>query len=203
MGEGLYADTFKELYDLFRKAELALKEVEELEKELNVPSLNQLRYAGKHLLDFLGGKDAQNEEELQKAKRHIQRAIYDAYEAGILGILEYIDKFHNRYGALPKLREQISEYDDFMDQADAANDLIDKARIAYDSREIFYDQCQPHLKKMYVFQRRLKRIEPVLGEILRQKKVKFWHYVIGVSGAVIGAIITYGISLLVAFKSSK
>ncbi len=198
MEEGPDREEFRELCCLFRKAELAMKEVEELERELSVPPLNQLRYVGQHLLKFLGGEDRQDKADLQKAKRHIQRAIYDSYEAGILGILEYIGDFQSVYGASPELREQIPEYDEFLDQSDAAHDLIDEAREGYDSREAFYEQCQPHLNTLRTIQRRLKRVEPVLKEAARRRKVKFWRCVvigivvaiIGVAGTLLGVLIS-------------
>ncbi|MBN1942424.1 MAG: hypothetical protein JW849_03930 [Phycisphaerae bacterium] len=202
MGEKPGREDFEELYRLFRKAESAMKEVEEIEYELSVPPLNQLRYAGQHVLKFLGGEKPQDEEELRRARRHIQRAIYDSYEAGILGILEYTHKFQRIFGALPELREQIPEYDEFMEQADAAHDLIDQARETYESRETFYEETQPHFEVLQRLYRRLDRIKPVLGEILHQKKIRFRHYVIGVIGAIIGAILSYGITLLAAWMSS-
>jgi len=49
---GLHGEKFEELYSLFRKAEAAMKVVEEWQGDLIVPSINQLRYAGGHLLNF-------------------------------------------------------------------------------------------------------------------------------------------------------
>ena len=167
---GLHGEKFEELYSLFRKAEAAMKVVEEWEGDLIVPSINQLRYAGGHLLNFLSQDESvQNEEDLKKVKRHIQRAIFDSYDAGLSGILQYLNEFHKIFGALPELRKQIPEYDSFMDQADDAHDLIDKAVEKYDSRQEFYEECKPHWEKLRNIYRRLKRVTPTLDEIRRQR----------------------------------
>ena len=114
-------------------------------------------------------ESVQNEEDLKKVKRHIQRAIFDSYDAGLSGILRYLNEFHKIFGALPELRKQIPEYDSFMDQADDAHDLIDKAVEKYDSRQEFYEECKPHWEKLRNIYRRLKRVTPTLDEIRRQR----------------------------------
>jgi len=114
-------------------------------------------------------ESVQNEEDLKKVKRHIQRAIFDSYDAGLSGILRYLNEFHKIFGALPELRKQIPEYGSFMDQADDAHDLIDKAVEKYDSRQEFYEECKPHWEKLRNIYRRLKRVTPTLDEIRRQR----------------------------------
>jgi hypothetical protein len=66
---------------LYKKAEEALKIIERTQEELIIPTVNQLRYAGCHLSRYV--QDQSNKDELVKAANHCQRAIYDAYEAGI------------------------------------------------------------------------------------------------------------------------
>lgn len=43
-------DRLKELSDLFAEAEAKVKEVEEIDGDIVVPSINELRYVGYHLI---------------------------------------------------------------------------------------------------------------------------------------------------------
>jgi len=90
------ADEFAEVSELFRLAEDKLKLIERIENEgLVVPSVNELRYAGYHLLHAISAADNQSlrSDEIKKAKNHCQRSIYDTYEVGIMGCIETIRQF--------------------------------------------------------------------------------------------------------------
>jgi hypothetical protein len=90
--------TLTEICDLFKKAERAIKEVEDIGGELVVPAVNQLRYTGNHLIRYLSdplGSTAMDE--LGDAVKHCKRAAYDAYEAAILNQLMEYQKFKDDY----------------------------------------------------------------------------------------------------------
>jgi hypothetical protein len=90
--------TLTEICDLFKKAERAIKEVEDIGGELVVPAVNQLRYTGNHLIRYLSdplGSTAMDE--LGDAVKHCKRAAYDAYEAAILNQLMEYRKFKDDY----------------------------------------------------------------------------------------------------------
>ena len=90
--------TLKEICVLFKEAERAIKEVEDIGGELVVPAVNQLRYTGNHLIRYLSdplGSTAMDE--LGDAVKHCKRAAYDAYEAAILNQLMEYRKFKNDY----------------------------------------------------------------------------------------------------------
>ncbi len=89
---------YKELHDLFALAEKKIKRVEQINHEgLSIPSVNQLRYAGRHCLDSLVSDDEEVENNIYEAKDHCKRAIYDAMEIGIVTILEKIQIFNKDY----------------------------------------------------------------------------------------------------------
>ena len=76
-------------------SERKIKKVECLDKRIAIPAINELRYAGYHLVQFL--KDNDRNGSLEKAKNHCKRAIYDASECGIVYCLERIDQFKDDY----------------------------------------------------------------------------------------------------------
>jgi hypothetical protein len=76
------ADTLKLLLGLFEQAEVKIKNVEQTTQEgLLTPSINQLRYAGYHIVRSLLEYDEQQvQEERVSAINHVKRAIYDIDE---------------------------------------------------------------------------------------------------------------------------
>ncbi|MBE0508349.1 MAG: hypothetical protein IBX50_16800 [Marinospirillum sp.] len=64
------------LLSLFSEAEAKVKEAEEIDGAISVPSINELRYVGYHLTRALANKDPREvEQELTKAANHARRAI--------------------------------------------------------------------------------------------------------------------------------
>lgn len=73
-------EIIKEIRSLFDQAEGYMKSLEHIDG-LYIPTVNQLRYAARHLIDFM--TEDNDVEELEKARRHCQRALYDACDAHI------------------------------------------------------------------------------------------------------------------------
>ena len=75
----------REICRLYNTAESDLKNIGRVEQELLITAVNQLRYAGQHLLRALDSDNADRiDSELDAAKRHCQRAIYDVNDSGWL-----------------------------------------------------------------------------------------------------------------------
>ena len=84
----------EEVRSLYSKAEAAIKLYERIGLDnLTIP-LNELRYAGQHILRAETEANAEeSKEDLFKAYRHCERALYDAKEATILCLLETVASF--------------------------------------------------------------------------------------------------------------
>lgn len=110
----------------FAVAEAHLKRVERLEQKLLIPSINELRYAAKHLLDALTTADADHQvEHFDKAVRHCQRASYDAVEVVLMFHLEQLKRFQDDYRTIvidlkiidyPSLRLCAQRVQDFINE---------------------------------------------------------------------------------------
>ena len=77
----------------FRKAEATLKvqELELFDRGLLMPAVNQLRYAGSHLIRTLDSSDQSKiESNLRQAIAHCQRATFDSLEVQVRYYLEHI-----------------------------------------------------------------------------------------------------------------
>jgi len=78
-------ELLKEVQGLYDLAEKRIKQVEVIGQGLILPAVNALRYAGRHLVDAVNfDTDCDPEDELNKAKKHCRRSIYDASEAGVI-----------------------------------------------------------------------------------------------------------------------
>lgn len=89
-------EEINELYELFKEAETNIKlaELDGNHQGFSLPSINELRYAFKHLTIYL---KENRTEEFTECKAHIKRAICDALEMRILIGLERIRLFDSRY----------------------------------------------------------------------------------------------------------
>jgi hypothetical protein len=105
---------------LFAKAEQCIKDIEHNSEGLDIPSINELRYFGWHLLKAL---TKNNLEELNKAKNHAKRAIFDACEAQIVSNLTAIEKFQDDY-RIVNVSEVLRNYSDLMVSAETAKVFI-------------------------------------------------------------------------------
>lgn len=89
-------EEINELYELFKEAETNIKlaELDGNSQGFSLPSINELRYAFKHLTIYLKEDKI---EEFTECKAHIKRAICDALEMRIIISLERIRLFDSRY----------------------------------------------------------------------------------------------------------
>jgi DNA polymerase III psi subunit len=90
-------DRFKEFANLFTEAERLEKELEIESSSYFHPSINELRYAGKHISHYLVSRE---NSAYDKAVSHVLRAIYDARDMLLLLNLEKINIFEKTYKSI-------------------------------------------------------------------------------------------------------
>lgn len=156
----------REIVALFDEAERKVKEVEQFNQELSVPSINELRYVGYHIARALCGEDGSVEitEQLHKAKGHCQRAIYDAHEIGIIHLLEQIRGFKDAYQCSSHIVvEVIPEYVDLLISADQAREfVVQNGQKNPDNRGAYYLECAPHYATLKATVSKLTTAAPVI-----------------------------------------
>jgi len=87
-------DKFKKFADLFTEAEFLEKELEVESSSYFQPSINELRYAGKHISQYLVKRE---NIDYERAMSHVLRAVYDARDMLMLLRLEKINDFEKLY----------------------------------------------------------------------------------------------------------
>lgn len=114
--------------DEFDRAEKTLKRYERVGGATLVSAINQLRYAGRHILDADadGVTEETRAEHYCKALRHCHRAAFDAREATVIYLLDSIQDFSEQSKTydIDHITRFIPNYSDWLDKAVNAQKLL-------------------------------------------------------------------------------
>lgn len=159
----------REIAELFDEAERKVKEVEQFSQELSVPSINELRYVGYPLARALSEEDANTAnitDQLQKARGHCQRAIYDAHEVGIVHLLEQIREFSESYRKSSHIvAEVVPDYVDLLVRADQEKVfVVQNGEKNTDNRGAYYRDCAPHYAALKATVHKLVIASPLIDD---------------------------------------
>lgn len=187
--------SIREIVSLFDEAELKVKEIEQLAQELSVPSINELRYVGYHLARALCTEDESKLTlEIQKAKGHCQRALYDAYEIGIIHMLEQIKLFKERYVKHSHfINDVVSGYVECLIEVDNASSfIVDVRKEASDDRGEYYKRCGPYFEQLRVICSKFDQATPLIDAKIHQDKIQSRRFILGLSvSLMIGGIMIF------------
>ena len=124
------------LPELFADAEKALKLYERISLSNLAPALNELRYAGHHILETVNANDdAERQGHELRAAEHCERARFDAKEATIVTLLECIADLRSLGISGEEMRKFIPEWDTLIDQASAARSLLERSGNAQEAQD--------------------------------------------------------------------
>ncbi len=107
----VYQEEIEKLIKCFEETEIKVKHLEQDTFELAIPSINQLRYVGYHILKAsrLDNTSVDNvKDEIKKALNHCQRAKFDAIEIWITYLLEEIRMFEGTYSPIKETQDVVS-----------------------------------------------------------------------------------------------
>lgn len=100
-----------EIRRLYSEAEYAIKRYERIALEEQVAAINELRYAGHHILAASKAEDAPEvESNIVEARIHCLRAVNDAKDAAIVSQLEFFEQFHDCRFAATELEKVIPDW---------------------------------------------------------------------------------------------
>ena len=139
----LVADSLREVIDLYKMADAFVREVGTFREDAVIPALNELRYAGHHVVQSISAEDGKvtDGDQLRKARGHCERALYEASEAGIMVAGRAIASFRKSYPGVV-ISEVVKDYSDFRLQAKKAQALVDSGRS---DRESVQAQTQEYM----------------------------------------------------------
>lgn len=106
--------TFETIQRHYRRAERAIKRCDSLANAVPTPAINQLRYAGYHILVAVSADKAGNAEkkkqELLKADEHCKRAWLDAFDSVTRYHLKVIRVFEERHYPLRVIEKYVADF---------------------------------------------------------------------------------------------
>ena len=116
------------IHSLFEEAEDALKLYERISLSNLAPALNELRYAGHHILAAEAAEDdAVRDSHVRRAVGHCERAKYDAKEATVISLLECIAELRDLGVSAHDMRAFIPDWDVRIEAASAARSKLERA----------------------------------------------------------------------------
>jgi len=201
----------KSIVTLFEEAEIKLKEVEQFTQDLSIPSINELRYAGYHLAKAMCYEETDDNNqlncEIDKAKGHCKRAVYDAHEMGIIYVLEKIKLFDEKYtDYMSVVVEVIPNYSEkvLLKSHEASSFIANIKGSHRDNRDNFYTACEPHYisLKNIVTQLTVNKstIDTIINNNIVREKAETKKFILSISVVLLGTIISV-LGIIVTLKS--
>jgi hypothetical protein len=177
------AGKFQNLKKLFDEAEFLEKELEIESSAYFQPSVNELRYAGRHLLQYLIGK---KDDDYDESKAHISRAIYDARDMLLLLYYDKIKEFEKSYKSV-SISNSIANWIQVRARLNKIKTLSADPEFKNKNREEF-DKTYNEVKDIWAL---MDAAVPELDKQLNSSKKNAAVTVISVAVAIISAIIAF------------
>ena len=168
----------------FKKAEKAVKEVEYIHLELTVPAVNELRYAGYHVSNYL--ENTEITDELTRAVGHCKRAIYDAYEASILYHIKEFRDFNSDYATVV-ISEVLADYNNL--HYKVASILTFLQSIDKDTKDEHYADCKRYHLELRDIITKLNSAREELNKKIRIERKRSFLAITGTALAVLSVVI--------------
>lgn len=192
------SDSIKEILnqhaEKFNRAEKAIKEIEVLTLEGVVsPALNEIRYAGQHFIRCFGLDDMEQIKKCStEAERHLRRAIYEAYDAGISFYIEKCHRFKTQYEMIP-LTDVLTEYvkqlqsiERIQEELIAENRTVEKN----DNKEEYSELKKPQFDTLKTISRQWEAGREELNKALKRKIREDRKFLLTTALAVLGILAT-------------
>lgn len=190
-----YQEKIKEISEQYQSAEDCIKTFEGWFHEdglgIFTPAINQLRYAGYHLLRAMN-ENPPNESELNKSLNHCLRASLDASEASAIAALSSYNEFRRRFCKIP-ISDVVKNYGEIAKRFRELKRLVSKLDGTKTK-----DRIEQHDTLISAAKQALEDMDVLLGSEeelkirARRDRLRAWLIPIltSVFGALVGAIIT-------------
>ena len=139
----------------YDKADNLVRRVQDFRRRAGIPAINELRYAGYHLVSALSENDEQDKEShLVSAINHCRRASYEAAEAGVMTALDRIMIFKEDY-RLVTITDCIPDWIEILDRCDQYKNALARSRNKGDDRSEDYENHMDAFDYLVTICRRL------------------------------------------------
>ncbi len=192
-------DDFRSLLDCIHKewnrAEGDIKQAEQVCSKVIEPAINELRYAGRRLIDAIGSANAEGDHRhveslLTDALFDCHRARHDAVDAATSKIALDLDILRDKLG-IDVVLQAFPSFPVLMGEVDSVREKIVASRKIRENRENIYTGIEavdfPALVSSY---NRFKASEPIMRELAKKRRwERVWTLAFGIIG-IVGTIFT-------------
>jgi len=167
-----------EIVALFDRAEVDLKKSEHLDSNLNIPCINELRYAGYHIAKATS--DDNPDENLEKAVGHCKRAIYDANESAVIFLLEDIRAFQLDYSQSAHVITVVHNYIEIKKNVHGITTRLDEnKRSNHKNRDKYYESCAHDHDALKEISFTLSMARDEINKMERKDRIGTQRFIIG------------------------
>lgn len=137
------ADEHHRLLVAYKKAEDLLHSLGiETGDGIDTSAVNELRYAGRHVLNGLTAADPdERNREFRRAEDHCERALYEAYDSAIFFYFRSFDQFKEDYARI-SIVDTIPDFIDIEASMRKARKFLETARREEAKRASYYKQAE-------------------------------------------------------------
>lgn len=185
----------RELRTLYKKAEDAIHTLGIEGTGVDTAAVNELRYAGNHLLHALDSQDRKEaSDQMLRAVRHCKRALYDAYDGAIYFQLDQFRVFREDY-RMVVISEIVPDYVSIVERMNVARTTLETARANTTDRGTYYSQAAEQHMLMAADMERLSAAREELNKKVDQNTTGRFRWLvttlIALASAVVGAVVMY------------
>jgi hypothetical protein len=193
-GLPLNREDYKRLREEYDKADTLVAEVQAFVEMAGIPAINELRYAGYHLLNSLipAQGDGTEQDHLTQAVNHCKRATYEASEMGILTAFGMIILFKSEYEQVI-ISNVIPDWHEILTKCDGHRDALSIARQTGQDRSKDHSNFKVAFADLVGVCRRLDHARNDLNRLIEQERTSARRHlvttVIAVAGIVVAAVL--------------
>jgi len=208
MQNQVIATKLKELHNFYAKAEKIIKKIQIDSTKLDIPPVNELRYAGRHILNALVGD---NEEyclsELAQAEDHLKRSIFDGLELAHIYYFSILFKIKEQYKYI-NMSLFIKDYYSRVSKADDFKDYI-KSKDRTDHINNNFDEIERNLndliKLVKELEKEIREASPAIKKSRNRERIRTAFQIFAVIIAVSALIVAiyFGITKMLGSKHNK
>jgi superfamily II DNA or RNA helicase len=172
----------------YKIADEFCREVQAFSEEAGIPAMNELRYAGYHLLQALTDDSESSAEQMTKAINHCKRAAYEASEAGIITCLERINVFKQDYKAII-ISETVQDWQKISLFCESSNVSIYSSRLKGKDQSTEYSVYIEKFRKLKEYCMRLDYAREELNKKIDKARTDQRQFLITIGLTILGIII--------------
>lgn len=191
----VFQDKLAKLKIEYDNADRLARDVQSFVKKAGIPAINELRYAGHHLLLSLTEPETSSELELDRAISHCQRASYDASEAGVFVAFKKIEQFKDDYAKIP-IVDVVSDWIEVLANCDSAREAIIESRQRGEDRAVDYRKHKKNFDALSATCARLDHARVELNKVIEARAASGRKTACGLVLAATGIVVAILIAVL-------